>query len=120
MDGEPIDPRWRALTDEVLLGMRAWRAAHPQATLRELEAALDERWASARAALLADIAVASTEAHFAQAPPSARPRCPDCGTPLVARGQQTRTVLTHGGQPIPLTRDYARCPACGTGVFPPR
>ena len=120
MDGERIDPRWQALTDEVLVGMRAWRAAHPRATLRELEVALDERWASARAALLADIVVASAETHVAQSPPSTRPRCPDCGTPLVASGQQTRSLLTHGDQPIPLTRDYARCPACGQGLFPPR
>ena len=120
MDGEPIDARWRALTEEVALGMRAWRAAHPRATLREIERALDERWATARAQLLEEVALASQDAQVAGADPATRPRCPDCDTVLVSGGQQTRTLTVHGDQPLHLTRDYARCPACGAGLFPPR
>jgi hypothetical protein len=120
MDGEPIDARWRTLTEEVAVGMRAWRAAHPRATLREIETALDERWAAARAQLLEEVALASQDARVAGTDRATRPRCPDCGTPLVGCGQQTRTLTVHGDQPVQLSRDYARCPACGVGLFPPR
>ena len=104
---------------EVLAGMRDWRAAHPQATLHEIEAALDERLARLRVALLAEAALASPAADWTT-PPTAAPACPQCGTPLVARGKQTRHLQAPGGGDLALTRSYATCPACGTGLFPPR
>src|SRR5438105_15013687 len=48
-----VEERWRALSEEVLVGFREWRDRHPKATLVEIEAALDERWAAARARMLA-------------------------------------------------------------------
>ena len=39
------DAHWRELAEEVLTGFREWREAHPTATLAEIEAALDARWA---------------------------------------------------------------------------
>jgi hypothetical protein len=119
MGSAAIDERWRALTEEVALGMREWRAAHPRASLRAIEDALDERWAAARAQLLAEIALTSQDAQVARTDPASRPRCPDCGTALVANGQHTRTLTVQGEQSVHLTRDYARCPACGAGLFPP-
>ena len=103
---------------EVLAGMRDWRAAHPRATLAEIEAALDERLARLRVALLAEAALASPAADWTTVPAPAPP-CPACGTPLVARGKQTRRLQAPGGQDLALTRSYATCPACGTGLFPP-
>lgn len=43
MDAEALERKWRRLSEEVITGMKEWRQAHPKATLREIEAALDER-----------------------------------------------------------------------------
>ncbi|MBA2556227.1 MAG: zinc ribbon domain-containing protein [Chloroflexi bacterium] len=89
--------------------VRAWRRAHPRATLTEIERELDTRLRAARAALLAEVA-GDGEADDA--------RCPTCGGPLVTRGQRARTLVTDGDATLPLTRADATCPACGTGLFP--
>lgn len=91
--------------------VRAWRRAHPAATLTESEQPLDPRLHVARAELLAEVA--------ADAPDDAV-RCPDCGGRLVGRGTRTRTLRTQGETPRPRTRPYARCPVCDAGGFPPR
>jgi len=91
--------------------MQAWRAAHAAATLAEIEAELDQHLAGARAALLTEL-VAETTA-------TVPPMCPACGHRLVQRGPHTRALYTAGGGLISLTRPYARCPACGAGLFPP-
>lgn len=103
---------------DVLSGMREWRAAHPRATLAEIEATLDEHLARLRVALLAEAALASPAADWTTAPASP-PLCPHCSTPLVARGKATRHLQAPGGQDLALTRSYATCPACGAGLFPP-
>jgi predicted RNA-binding Zn-ribbon protein involved in translation (DUF1610 family) len=90
--------------------MHAWRLAHPQATLTEIEAELDRQLHAARAQLLA--AVAGQTATVANA-------CPDCGERLVQRGRHARTLVSTGDEPVCLTRAYTRCPRCGNGLFPP-
>jgi hypothetical protein len=112
-----FDQRWRELSDEVLSGMKEWRFQHPRATLREIEAALDERLARLRARMLEDTALASAAADWAGE--ETEPVCPACGTPLQARGEHARTLQTHGGQTLSLSRDYGVCPTCGGGLFPP-
>jgi ribosomal protein S27AE len=93
-----------------------WRQAHPQATWDELEVAVDAELAVLRAKVLQDTALASDAVDLR----TVRPPCPQCGTPLQAAGARTRRLTTDHEQPIDLTRTYARCPVCGTGVFPPR
>lgn len=93
-----------------------WRQAHPAATWEELEAAVDAESAALRAKVLQDTALASDAVD----PRTTRPPCPRCGTPLQAAGLRTRRLTTDGDRPIALSRTYARCPACGTGLFPPR
>lgn len=112
-----FDRQWRELSDAVLSGMKEWRVQHPRATLREIEVALDERLARLRARLLEDAALASTAANW-EAEATA-PVCPECGTPLADRGEHTRELQTHGGQPLRLPRRYGVCPTCGGGLFPP-
>lgn len=96
---------------EVETALRAWCIAHPQATLTEIEVALDTRLRVARADLLAEVAGTLAETEL---------RCAECGQPLVRRGDRHRTLRTHGDHLLPLTRSYATCPVCGTGLFPPR
>jgi hypothetical protein len=106
------------LAEEALLGMRDWRAAHPRATLKEIEAEVDARLARLRGQVVQDAAQASPLADFRGA--AERPSCPHCGTPLRAAGQHRRRLVTDRGQPVELERTYGRCPACGAGLFPPR
>lgn len=106
-----VPSQWQTAVTAVEAELRAWRANHPEATLTEIEQALDARLDLARAALLAEVAV--------DAPERLEP-CPACGGALVRRGTRTRMVRTAGDAPLALTRAYLTCPACGAGVSPPR
>lgn len=111
---------WHQLTQEVMTGMREWRLQHPKATLREIEIELDARLNRMRARMLEDLALHSTAAAWEGSPAGQQPRCPQCGECLQDRGTQSRTLQTHGGQDLTLTRSYGVCPACNSGLFPPR
>jgi hypothetical protein len=110
---------WQALAAEAFLGMKEWRLQHPTATFAEIEQAVDARLSAVRARMLQDVALASAAAAVRAAAPGARPPCPACGGRLAARGPGTRRLTVAHGQAVDLTRDYAVCPACGTGLFPP-
>jgi YgiT-type zinc finger domain-containing protein len=112
------DGAWHDLAEEAWAGLAEWRQQHPRATLREIEQAVDERLASLRARMVQDAALASASTD----PPANgdRPRCPECGGPMHLEGARTRRLRTTHERAITLTRTYARCPACGAGVFPPR
>ena len=114
-----MDVRWQDEMAAIVSGFKEWRLAHPRATLAEIEAALDARWAVARARLVEDAALASAAADLRALPPEQRPRCPDCGAAMEARGQEVRRLTTTHEQPLALTRHRAVCPACGAGLFPP-
>ncbi len=120
MDHEDFDHAWRALSEDIFTGMYEWRLQHPKATLREIETAIDERLAPLRTKMLQDAALATPAANWADAPPAEQPVCPQCQTALTARGKQSRSLQAHGGRDIVLERTYGVCPACGTGLFPPR
>ena len=115
---EEFDVRWRQLSEEVLVGMKEWRQAHPRATLREIETALDEKLAKVRARMLEDVALASKATDLVES--GERVGCPTCGREMEAHGQEERTLTTTGNQEVVLKRSYAVCPACGAGLFPPR
>ena len=112
------DSLWHQLTEEITTGMREWRSQHAKATLREIETELDTRLSRLRVRLLEDLALTSTTAVWADT--TAPPLCPDCQTPLEDTGVKSRTLQTHGGQELTLTRSYGSCPACKKGLFPPR
>lgn len=116
-----IDERaWTELNGAVQQELVAWRQAHPRATLAAIEAAVQTALQRVQAQYLRDLVAASPLADVARLAAAERPRCPDCGGVLVARGQQTRRVLTPGQpDPVPIQRSYAVCSACGRGLFPP-
>ena len=113
------EQQWRELAEDVLTGMKEWRLQHPKARWREIEAALDERLSRVRARMLQDLALASAMTDLDAVGPAERPQCQTCGVSLEARGQQTRQVTTTHDRTMTLTRDYAACPTCGDGLFPP-
>ena len=117
MNVEGLDVRWSQLVEEVVVGMRDWRTAHPRATFREIEAALDERLHRVRARMLEDAALASGAAEWAGQSEEG-PGCPDCEQVLEKRGRHERGIRVQGGQEVQLCRHYGVCPACGRGIFP--
>ena len=120
MAAAAFDPQWEELFTEIQAEMRQWRREHPKATMREIELATEQVLARLAARMVADVAAASPVAHFADQPPEARPRCPDCAVPLQARGTKDRHLWAHGGQRVGLERDYGVCPQCGRSFFPSR
>ena len=110
---------WQQLTEEVITGIKEWRLAHPKATFKEIETALDERLAKVRARMLADVALASRAADLRGRSGEDSTPCPQCGHPLEHQGEEKRSLTTHYNQSIELSRSYALCPICGTRVFPP-
>ena len=120
MHSQSSDRTPDALGYDILTGIREWRLQHPDATLSEIEQALDERWYRVRARMLADLALEREAAHWQASTAAQRPTCPDCGRALIRRGRQPRQLKTHGGQELTLTRSYGYCPNCRKGLFPPR
>lgn len=92
--------------------MRAWRAAHADATFADIEVEATRQVASLRTALIA-------AALTAEAPASA-PDCTACGRVMERVGNRTRTITTSHQEPVPVTGPRYRCSACGAELFPPR
>ncbi len=119
MDSPRTPDQWHRVSEEIVTGMQEWRLQHPKATLSEIEAALDARWARMRARILEDVALQSAATTWQESPPGQQPTCPACGTPLDERGRHRRSLQTHGGHDITLARSYGVCPTCQVGLFPP-
>jgi YgiT-type zinc finger domain-containing protein len=97
--------------------LEEWGQGHPEATLAEMEALVEERVDVLRAQLL-QAAVDWASAREADDTGEGLP-CPECGHALESRGQKDRKVTVRGGGTVRLRRRYRRCPACGAGLFPP-
>ena len=111
-----FEQRWREVSEEVISGMAEWRLQHPHATFGEIEAALDKRLDRLRARMLEDATLASTKTDWRKGEESAK--CPQCEQPLQAAGKHTCQLQTRGQQEVSLTREYGKCPTCGSGLFP--
>jgi predicted RNA-binding Zn-ribbon protein involved in translation (DUF1610 family) len=112
----PIIPEPRsaaAVLEEAQAELQAWCAAHPEATLYDMEVATERHLARVRAALVREL-VTATDAG------AVRPACPSCGEAMQRVGMQTRTVALPYDEPLTLQGPRFRCPACGAGVSPPR
>jgi len=89
----------------------AWHATHPDATLYDMERAVEQQIDGLRAVLLA----AQTDGRYV----AHRPACPHCGTTMVASSRRRKRVVLKGDETLDLHRTYVVCPACGEGLFPP-
>lgn len=94
--------------------LRAWRAAHPDATLDEIAAQVTPRRRELMGALLIELAVQEGNGYAIEGL-----RCEQCGEPLVYKGTPERDVLLLEGE-AELVRAYYHCPHCEVGLFPPR
>jgi hypothetical protein len=93
---EAFNQTWRVLSEEILTDVNQWRANHPKATFQELEQALHECISRLEAQVLQEAAPDRTASDWRQAPERDHPRCPTCGTPLLARGQHIRQEASTG------------------------
>jgi ribosomal protein S27AE len=89
----------------------AWHATHPDATLYDMEKAVEVQIERLRTALLAT----HTDGSYVEE----RPACPHCGTTMVARTRRRKRVVMKGDEALDLDRSYVVCPSCGEGLFPP-
>lgn len=113
MSPRPESRSAAAVLEEAQAELRAWFAAHPQATLYEMEVATERHLARVRAALVGELVATAGTA-------TPRPTCPDCGVAMQQAGVQERTVRLAHDEPLTLHGSRYRCPACGAGLFPPR
>lgn len=110
MKRSEMPANWKEQSEEIMQGIAAWRAQHSKATMREIEAEIDQRLSALRAKMISDTAMASEAAEV----------CPQCGEKLEKKGKKRRKLATQGGREIELVREYGMCPKCGVGIFPPR
>jgi hypothetical protein len=82
---EKTEQRWREVSEEVLSGRKEWRQAHPKATFREIEQAVQERLSRLEAQMLQDGALESEQRDW-KANTEEAPRCSVCETQLSKRG----------------------------------
>ena len=116
MKVQELQEQWQEASQEAVAAVAQWRAAHPQATLAEIEQAVDEQMNRLRAQLIEETAQASAAAGSES---SMGRVCEQCGQPLQARGRARRRWQTQGGQQVEVERTYVTCPQCGGGFFPP-
>jgi RNase P subunit RPR2 len=117
MQPEDLQKRWEEQGADIFAAVAQWRAAHPKATLAEIEQTVDEQVNRLRAGMIEQAVQASAAADHDG---SQELVCEQCGHPLQARGHAKRRWQTHGGQEVEVERTYVTCPQCGGGFFPPR
>jgi RNase P subunit RPR2 len=116
MQLEDLQQHWKEQAEQAVLTVAQWRGTHPQATLAEIEQAVDEQMNRLRARLIEQAAQASAAA---ESEASQGLVCEQCGQALQARGSARRRWQTQGGQYVEVERTYVTCPQCGGGFFPP-
>jgi len=99
--------------DELTGKMSRWRRANPQATLTEIEEAVEAELAQLRKQLVEEM-VQEGSAGIQEVPD-----CPRCGQKMVKNGRRRRKLKSKEGQTIQLDRQQWRCLSCGTTLFPP-
>jgi ribosomal protein S27AE len=111
---------WDTLIQQVKSHLDAWGEAHPTPTMLDIEQATSQALAPLYAQAVQDLALHSANADLSHTATAQRPTCSDCGVLLHARGKSKRKLHSQQDQSVQLERDYAVCPQCGKGFFPPR
>jgi RNase P subunit RPR2 len=106
---------WGEKIEEVREKMRAWRRSNPNATLTEIEEAVEAELARLQQELVEELA-GKAEIRESE---EKEYLCPACQTPMQRNGKKKRRLRSKGKQVIELNREQLRCPACGMTLFPP-
>ena len=112
--------KWDDLYEEASQEVLQWRRKHKKATLTEIENTVDNELARMRAQMIQDLALASETVDLRSMAREERPKCPQCGRPLVANGWQERELTTDNEQGVELRRNKGYCQQCKLSFFPPR
>lgn len=110
--------KWDELHDEASRKVVQWRKEHKKATLTEIENTVDNELAKMRARMIEDLALASETADLPAMTKEERPKCPQCGRPLVANGRGSRELVTDYEQVVALKRSKGYCQHCELSFFP--
>jgi hypothetical protein len=68
MTSERMDQQWRALSEEILFGLKEWREQHPKATLLEIEEEVNKQMSRLGAQVIQDAAQSSPAADWTSHP----------------------------------------------------
>jgi len=110
--------KWQSLQEKINAAIEAWRREHPEATLTEIEEAVDTRLASMRREMVQDLAQEGRTANLRKLPKEERPKCPRCGQRVAANGKGKRKIRTVYDEVIELERHQAYCQSCELTFFP--
>lgn len=99
--------------DELSRKMSQWQQENPQATLTDMEEAVEAELAQVRKQLVEKM-LAERESATQEVP-----RCPSCGQEMVKNGWRQRKLKSKEGQTLELNRQQWRCLSCGETLFPP-
>ncbi len=110
---EELKARLHAAADEMVAEVEAWHAAHPDATLSDIE----DELLKVRQQASEEMGAALIEAH-PSVRPSEKPVCPECGRRMRFKDGPEGSVQSQVGV-IRYRRGYYYCPHCKRGLFPP-
>ena len=110
--------KWDELYEEASREVLKWRRKHKKATLTDIENTVDGELARMRAQMIQDLAIASETADLRSMAKEERPKCPQCGRPLLANGRQKRELTTDHEQWVELKRSKGYCRHCKLSFFP--
>lgn len=104
----------KSLIDKTAKQIREWQEANPQATLTEMERAIDEELEKLRRQIITGL-VKERESQE-----DGKTACPNCERNMGKNGKRKRRLKTKGGEEIEYERQQMRCFHCGMTLFPPR
>lgn len=93
--------------------LRQWREEHPAASIDDIAGQVTRRRRGLMGELLNQLACQHGNGEVVTGI-----ACPECGAPMLNKGQQARGVAHREGE-TRLERQYYYCPACEKGLFPP-
>ena len=99
--------------NELTRKMSQWQQTNPQATLTDMEEAVEAELAKLRRKLVEEM-IQEKEAAIQEVPD-----CPQCGQEMVKNGQRQRSLQSKEGETVQLKRQQWRCLSCETTLFPP-
>lgn len=106
---------WQDKFEEIEAKIRAWQQAKPDATLTEIEEAVEAELAQLQRQLVEELAGEADRKNTEET----KYHCPACQTAMHRNGKKKRRVRNKDDQVIELDREQMRCPACGMTLFPP-
>lgn len=115
---EDTEERWKELNEALLSDMKAWRLAHPRATLYEIEEAVSERMEQLKAQLLQASTQMNAQRAGSSPPEEERPRCRMCELLLRERKAQASKPQAKGRTKGAFKAVYGTCPLCGATLSP--